>query len=161
MAWKINYRFNNELVDVCDTAVTKFESLYTKLEKGKRYRLYDDSYFEEMDYCYACVDSIKVAIDEGKISVRSDYEYAVNQVRENIIILKDSSYYTVYGSVLEEDVYREMDNKKVAAYNDLKGLLNWHRAYFVFGIIYIVTALSLGVVKIINVKKNKKMNHDI
>ena len=156
MAWKIDYRFNNELVDVCDTAVTKFKSLYPETVKGKKYRAYDNAYFEEMNYCYACVDSIKVAIEEGKITVRSDYEYAVNQVREDIIILKDDSYFTMYGDTIVEEEFRDMDNKKVAAYNDLKGLVNWHRTYIVFGIIFSIMTVSLTIIKIIKVIKIKK-----
>lgn len=161
MAWKIDYRFNNELVNICDSVTIKFESLNTKIENGKLYRLYDDAYFEEMNYYYAYVDDIYTSIEEGKISVRSDYAYAVNQVREDIDILKDYSYYDEYGSVLTEDVYTEMDNKKVAAYNDLNSLLNWHKAYFVFGFIFIAFAIVCVVAKIFKVKLAKRTEQNI
>ena len=36
MAWKLNYRFNNELVDICESAVSDYEALDFKVVNYRR-----------------------------------------------------------------------------------------------------------------------------
>lgn len=156
MAWKLNYRFNNELVDICDNVVSDYEALDFKVVNYRRYRLYDDEYYEKMNYYYTYVSDIKTAIDEGKISVRTDYEYTIERVLNNLNILKDQSYVEEYGYVLEEEMALKIQAERDVAYKDLNILVGWHHASIFFGFLFIASSLFCIVFKIVKVKIKKE-----
>ena len=161
MAWKLNYRFNNELVDICDNVVSDYESLPFKVVERQRYRQYDEAYFEKMDYYFAYVTDIKTAIDEGKISVRADYVYTIERILDDLTVLKDKSYYETYGDVLEKDVFMEMQAEKDKAYQDFNLLAGWHHTSLFFGITFCIASFVCLLLKIIMVKNKKEEKKEV